>query len=43
MTTDFALDRARTMRHTCEMIRVWIRVLIFMELKVEDGGFLEKT
>lgn len=53
MTMDMALDlallRYRIMRHTCEKMRVWIRVLTFMmELKVEGdeeegGGKVEKT
>lgn len=39
-----AFERARAMRHTCENMSVWIRVLIFVKLRVEDGdNFIEKT
>ena len=42
----FAFDIARTILHKCETIRVWIRVLIFIALKVEeeeeeDGSFVD--
>lgn len=48
MRIDFAFERARAMRHMCEKMRVWIRVLSFMELKVEgeeedSGDFMEKA
>ena len=45
MRMDFVLERARARRHKCDEMRVWIRVLSFMELRVEeeDCGFMEKT
>lgn len=43
----FTLDSARMMRHTWDTMRVWMRFLIFMEVKAEDedggDGFAGKT
>lgn len=35
--TSLTLDSARIILHMWDTMRVWIRLLSFMELKVEDG------
>lgn len=36
--TSLTLDSARIILHMWEIMRVWMRLLSFMELKVEDGA-----